>query len=63
EEQDNTPSCSLAEALEKQDLYINGSLAQMGCSLLWSLFRTGMTSYRGFFINLKNFKSQPIPIG
>lgn len=63
EEQDNTPSCSLAEALEKQDLYINGSLAQMGCSLLWNLFRTGMTSYRGFFLNLKDFKSQPITIG
>ncbi|MCT1531751.1 PRTRC system ThiF family protein [Sphingobacterium daejeonense] len=33
EQQDDTPSCSLAEALEKQDLYINSSLAQMGSSL------------------------------
>src|SRR5690625_869137 len=30
---DDTPSCSLAEALEKQDLYINSALTQMGCSL------------------------------
>lgn len=63
EKEENEPSCSLAEALQKQDLYINGSLAQMGCSLLWSLFRTGMTRYRGFFLNLKDFKSQHIQIG
>lgn len=59
---DDTPSCSLAEALEKQDLYINSALAQMGCSLLWGLFRNGMTPYRGFFLNLKDFHSQPIPV-
>lgn len=60
---DDTPSCSLAEALEKQDLYINSALAQMGCSLLWNLFRNGMTPYRGFFLNLKDFRSQPIGVG
>ena len=60
---DDTPSCSLAEALEKQDLYINSALAQMGSSLLWGLFRNGLTQYRGFFLNLKDFRSQPIPVG
>lgn len=60
---DDTPSCSLAEALEKQDLYINSALAQMGCSLLWNLFRQGMTQNRGFFLNLKDFRSQPIAVG
>lgn len=62
EQQDNTPSCSLAEALEKQDLFINSSLTQMGCSLLWSLFRNGMTPYRGFFHNLKEFTTHPIKV-
>lgn len=62
EASDNTPSCSLAEALEKQDLFINSSLAQMGCSLLWGMFRNGLTPYRGFFLNLKDFRSQPIPV-
>lgn len=57
---DDTPSCSLAEALEKQGLYINSTLAQMGCSLLFDLFRDGLTENRGFFLNLKNFHSQPI---
>ena len=62
EEQDDTPSCSLSEALEKQDLFINSSLAQMGCSLLWGLFRYGMTEYRGFFHNLKDFNTHPIKV-
>ncbi len=62
EEQDDTPSCSLAEALQKQDLFINGSLAQMGCDLLWGLFRYGMTEYRGFFHNLKDFRTHPIKV-
>ena len=62
EEEDDTPSCSLAEALEKQDLFINSSLTQMGCSLLWGLFRNGMTQYRGFFHNLKDFTTHPIKV-
>jgi PRTRC genetic system ThiF family protein len=62
ETEDDTPSCSLAEALEKQDLFINSTLAQMGCSLLWNLFRNGLTENRGFFLNLKNFQSQPIKL-
>lgn len=62
EETDDTPSCSLAEALEKQDLYINAVLAQMGCSLLWSLFRNGLTQYRGFFLNLHSYHSQPLKV-
>lgn len=62
EESDPTPSCSLAEALEKQDLFINPSLAQMGCSLLWNLFRNGMTENKGFFHNLETFVTQPIKV-
>ncbi|KGO09991.1 PRTRC system ThiF family protein [Elizabethkingia bruuniana] len=62
EEFDDTPSCSLTEALEKQDLFINSALAQMGSSLLWSLFRNGLTENRGFFLNLKSFHSQPIKL-
>lgn len=30
----NEPSCSLAEALEKQDLFINSALANLGASLI-----------------------------
>lgn len=62
EEKDDTPSCSLAEALNKQDLFINSTLANMGASLIWNLFRDGMILNKGFFLNLKNFKSTPIPV-
>lgn len=62
ETDDDTPSCSLAEALEKQDLFINSTLAQMGSSLLWNLFRNGLIENRGFFLNLKNFNSQPLKL-
>ncbi|MES2062542.1 MAG: PRTRC system ThiF family protein [Bacteroidota bacterium] len=63
ENEDDTPSCSLAEALEKQDLFINASLAKMGSSLLWSMFRNGMVEVRGFFLNLKDFRMQPLKVG
>lgn len=63
EVEDDTPSCSLAESLEKQDLYINSVLAQLGCSLLWQLFRQGLTTQRGVFFNLKEFRSQPLAVG
>ncbi|MFD2968805.1 PRTRC system ThiF family protein [Sphingobacterium bambusae] len=59
---DDTPSCSVADALQKQDLFINSALAQMGMSLLWSLFRQGMITHRGFFLNLGEFRSQPIKV-
>ena len=59
----NEPSCSLAEALHKQDLFINAALAADGASLLWSLFRNGMTDIRGFFKNLKEHRTQPIMVG
>ncbi|MCX2681006.1 PRTRC system ThiF family protein [Galbibacter sp. EGI 63066] len=60
EQQDDTPSCSLAEALTRQDLFINATLSQMGVSLLWQLFREGMISQRGFFTDLKHFRTQPV---
>lgn len=56
------PSCSLAEALTKQDLFINSALVSLGASLLWNLFREGLIEYRGFFLNLRDFRSQPIEV-
>ena len=58
----NEPSCSLAEALEKQDLFINPSLVDMGGSLLWRMFQKGMTENRGFFHNLETLCTQPLKV-
>jgi len=60
--EDNTPSCSLAEALTKQDLFINASLADLGGSLLWQLLSEGMIENRGFFLNLRTLQSQPLKV-
>ncbi|WP_198952490.1 PRTRC system ThiF family protein [Mucilaginibacter sp. MD40] len=62
EKGDHTPSCSLAEALTQQDLFINSALANLGASLLWQIFSEGMLFNRGFFLNLKDFRAQPIKV-
>lgn len=59
---DDTPSCSLAEALSRQDLFINSTLAHMGASLLWSLLHEGMLFNRGLFLNLQDFRTQPLKV-
>lgn len=61
-EEPNVPSCSLAEALEKQDLLINSFLANAGMQLLWNIFREGGTSYQGVMVNLKTLTTNPIKI-
>ncbi len=61
-EEDSGPSCSLAEALAKQDLFINSTLAQLGCNLLWKLFRNGMIEHQGLYLNLNTLKANPIYI-
>lgn len=61
-EKDQGPSCSLAEALKKQDLFINSTLAQFGCNLIWKLFREGLIRYHGCYVNLDSFIVNPIKI-
>ncbi|HXR84295.1 MAG TPA: PRTRC system ThiF family protein [Hanamia sp.] len=61
-EKDQGPSCSLAEAIKKQDLFINSTLATFGADLLWKLFREGMLTYHGAYINLNSFTVNPIKI-
>ena len=61
-EEDSGPSCSLAEALEKQDLFINSTLAQLGCNILWRMFRHGLIEHHGLYLNLETMKVNPIPV-
>ena len=62
DDKESGPSCSPAEALHKQDLFINSALAQLGCGLLWKLFRECMIEYHGVFLNLDTMKTNPIRI-
>ena len=49
---DGEPSCSAVEALERQEPFVNSTLAQHALALLARLFRYGEISYHGDFINL-----------
>jgi len=61
-EKEQGPSCSLAEALHKQDLFINSTLAQFGCNLIWKLFREGCIRFQGCYVNLESLIVNPIKI-
>lgn len=48
------PSCSLAEALQRQDLCINPMMTTFALKLLWDMFTKGILDYHGFLINLED---------
>lgn len=60
EEDDDTPSCSLAEALDKQSLFINTTVSDFAANLLWLLFTQGGIDTHGAFINLKRVMVTPL---
>ena len=55
------PSCSLAQALESQELFVNQAIATYALQILWTIFRYGKINHRGYFVNL-NGTTQPIPL-
>jgi PRTRC genetic system ThiF family protein len=50
---DGGPSCSAIEALERQEPFVNSTLAQHALALLARLFRYGEIAYHGGFVNLE----------
>jgi len=63
QEDDDTPTCSLAEALERQDLFINRTISTFASEILWTLFRKGGIDHHGAFINLSNGpRVTPLPV-
>ncbi|HXC39406.1 MAG TPA: PRTRC system ThiF family protein [Burkholderiales bacterium] len=60
--EDNTPSCSLAEALGRQELFVNQAVVTAALQLLWGLFRTGQTDWHGAFVNLKSGRMAPLAV-
>lgn len=61
-EKDSGPSCSHADALKSQNLFINSTLAQLGYDIIWEMLRERMIGYAGFFLNLKTKCTNPIPL-
>jgi PRTRC genetic system ThiF family protein len=62
EEEDPGPSCSAVEALERQGPLINCSVAAQAVALLTNLFRRGMITYQGGFVNTETGMSIPLKI-
>ena len=58
----DTPSCSAAEALHQQDLFVNALLAEAGMSVLWKLLRHGQTDSHGVLINVREPSVDPLRI-
>ncbi len=61
-DEDGGPSCSLAEALTQQDLFINRWVADAGAALLWNLLRHGRLEHHGALVNVHTGVSTPLPI-
>lgn len=61
-DKDSGPSCSIAEALKKQDLFVNSALTQLAGSLIWTLFTAMAIDIRGFYMNLNTMKTTPIKV-
>lgn len=57
---DDLPSCSAMEALERQEPFINQALAYQALALLARLLRHGEITYHGAFIDLKTGRMAPV---
>ena len=56
------PSCSAAEALERQEPFINSVLASSALAMLTRLLRYGTLDHHGAFYNAVTGRSVPMPI-
>jgi PRTRC genetic system ThiF family protein len=60
---DGQPSCSAAEALDRQEPFVNPTLANHALALLARLFRYGTISYHGAFVSLSSLGlAQPLRV-
>ena len=56
------PTCSMAESLQHQSLFINSILAQYAGHLLWQLWDNLGLDYHGLYLNLKSLQTSKIEI-
>ena len=60
--EDDAPSCSTAESLERQDLFVNDTLATNALNLLWQLLRNGRLAHHGVFLDTSASLATPLPV-
>ncbi len=59
---DAGPSCGLAEALERQALFINQAVVTHAMQMLWQLFREGGLDYSAVFVDLARQQVRTLPV-
>jgi PRTRC genetic system ThiF family protein len=59
---DEQPSCSAIEALERQEPFVNPALANHALALLARLFRYGSIAHHGAFVNVEGSRVQPLAV-
>jgi len=62
EETQGMASCSYAESLEKQDMFINDQISVECVKILWSLFRKEELNINGVVVNAETNKTLPLKI-
>jgi PRTRC genetic system ThiF family protein len=60
--EDPLPSCSAVEALDRQEPFINQTLASSALAMLAQLFRYGRLSHHGAFFNAKTGQMSALPV-
>lgn len=60
--EDNEPSCTLAMALNKQDLFINSQCALVAAKWLWECLTQKEIDWRGAFINLETLTIRKLKV-
>ena len=60
--EDPLPSCSSAEALDRQEPFINQTLAMSALAMLAQLFRYGKLAHHGAFYNAKTGQMRALPV-
>jgi PRTRC genetic system ThiF family protein len=60
--EDDLPSCSAIEALERQEPFINQTLAASALAMLARLFRYGKLSHQGAFFSAETGRMSALPI-
>lgn len=60
--EDDAPSCSVAEALERQSLFVNRVITSHALALLFDLFGRGSIGCAGGFVNIATGQVTPIAL-
>lgn len=62
QQEDDAPSCSALEALERQEPFVNQTLASHALALLARFFRHGELDFHGAFVSVAQQRVQPLSI-